>query len=188
MCNTAIDPLYSSKVYAIKQAFELLQLKVQVFWNYCVRETDKANWAAALRIDVEGGPTTYAFGQGHSKKTAREAACANIYPKLPKPPDWNQIYSQAQAGDVLIKLSAMYLDATPYAKAQWLAKHEADRNLRTVFDRLLAQGEPGAIVVKGSTDKDRATYVEALVWERFSRRVLRPSAAQALQEIRELLE
>lgn len=187
MCTSDNVP-YSGRVSAIKEAFELLQLKVQTFWDYHISRTEAVVWSAALRIDVEGNPTTYAFGQGYSKKAAREAACANIYPKLPKPPDWNQIYSQAQAGDVLIKLSAMYLDTTPYAKAQWLAKHETDRNLRTVFDRLLNQGEPGAIVVKGSTDKDRATYVEALVWERFSRRVLRPGAAQALQEIRDLLE
>lgn len=180
---------FSQKVHALRQAYELLQNKVIIGWAYAPpRKKAQAAWHVALRIDIAGHSPVYAHGLGHNKKSAKESAYANIYPKLPKPPDWNQIYSQAQAGDVLIKLSAMYLDATPYAKAQWLAKHETDRNLRTVFDRLLEAKDPGAIVVKGSTDKDRATYVEALVWERFSRRVLRPGAAQALQEIRELLE
>ena len=180
---------FSQQVHALRQAYELLQNPVTMAWAFAPpRKKAQAAWHVALRVDIAGHSPVYAHGLGYNKKSAKESAYANIYPRLPRPPDWNQIYSQAQAGDVLIKLSAMYLDATPYAKAQWLAKHETDRNLRTVFDRLLAQGEPGAIVVKGSTDKDRATYVEALVWERFSRRVLRSGAAQALSELRELLE
>ena len=170
------------------QAWAALQFDTSVYWSFAKSKGKDGQWAAALRIDIEGQPTTFGFGQGINKKGAKGRAYESAWVKLPKPPDWEELYRRAQQGDMLIRLAAMSMDSSPRARQEWLDDRGSDRHLRTVFDRLLEAKDPGAIVVKGSTDKDRATYVEALVWERFSRRVLRPGAAQALQEIRDLLE
>lgn len=178
----------SNQTAQVIQTWIGLQLRTQVYWSFVQSKAEEGGWAAALRIDIEGQPTTFGFGRGTNKKAAKGRAYESVWAKLPKPPDWEELYRRAQQGDILIRLAAMSMDSSPRARQEWLADRGSDRHLRTVFDRLLASGEPGALVVKGSTDKDRATYVEALVWERFSRRVLRPGAAQALSELRELLE
>lgn len=178
----------SNKTAKALQAWAVLDFDTVVHWSFIKSKVNGGRWAAALRIDIEGQPTTFGFGLDPCKKGAKGEAWASAWTKLPKPPDWEELYRRAQQGDILIRLAAMSMDSTPRARQEWLADRGSDRHLRTVFDRLLEAKDPGAMVVKGSTDKDRATYVEALVWERFSRRVLRPGAAQALQEIRELLE
>ncbi len=182
------EPMSGNQTARALQAWAALKFDTSVYWSFAKSKGKDGRWAAALRIDIEGQPTTFGFGLGPCKKSAKRTAYESVWAKLPKPPDWEELYRRAQQGDILIRLAAMSMDSSPRARQEWLADRGSDRHLRTVFDRLLSQGEPGAMVVKGSTDKDRATYVEALVWERFSRRVLRPGAAQALSELRELLE
>jgi len=169
-------------------AWAALQFDTYVQWSFVKSKAGGKQWAAALRIDIQGQPTTFGFGRGINKKGAKGRAYESAWAKLPKPPDWEELYRRAQQGDMLIRLAAMYMDASPRARQEWLDNRGSDRHLRTVFDRFIAQSEPRANVVEGSTDKDRATYVETYLWERFSRRVLRPSAAQDLSELRELLE
>jgi len=94
--------------------------------------------------------------------------------------DWDEIFSQAQAGDALIKLS-VYLAAgltNASDRSQLLQRMESDLHLARLFDLWRSQGDPDlAIWGPKLGEKRKATLVESLLWQRFGERVLTPNAA-----------
>ena len=100
--------------------------------------------------------------------------------------DWTQIYAEAQAGDALIKLAAYLSDdlPTPEDKSRYLQAVEADAHFVRVFDHWRSQGDPDLVLLGPNLGKkNKATYVEALIWRRYGQQVLGPGSSDHLQAL-----
>jgi hypothetical protein len=128
-------------------------------------------------------------GEGSRKSIASiEAAQAVLdqinlqYPDLIV--NWDEIFVEAQKGDALIKLG-VYLSEdliTSSDRSYRLQKLESDSHLADIFDRLKNQGDPDlAKWGQNLGEKRKATLVEALLWERFGRKIIGEDATNELR-------
>jgi len=144
-----------------------------------------------VTITFPDGRKIQALGEGRDRTAADIAAARQAlnfiqtdHPDLLV--DWEQIQIEAQVGDTLIKLgvytSLQLNDAA--TKSLLLQKLESDAHLVRVFDKWKVNGDPDlAIWGPNMGEKRKATFIEALLWRRYSSKVLASKAANELHDL-----
>jgi hypothetical protein len=144
---------------------------------------------STVNIVLPGDCEIYGAGEGHRRSDAESAVAQAVldqlhsnYPDLFV--DWTKIRVEAQAGDALIKLGA-YLTLgcnSASSSSQLLQNTETNLHLAQIFGRWRSQGEPELAIWGPNLSKTKkATLVEALLWRRFSKRVLTSNATTELR-------
>jgi len=144
-----------------------------------------------LVVRFRDGREVRGEGEGSRKSIAKiEAAQAvldqiNIhYPDLIV--NWDEISVEAQKGDAFIKLG-VYLSAdlrTSSDRSYRLQELESDSHLAKIFDSWKNQGDPDLAKWGPNLGGDKkATWVEALLWERFGRQIIDEDAINELRSL-----
>ena len=146
---------------------------------------------ATVTVRFPDGRQIYGSGEGQRRSDADIAAAQaaldqlhSDYPDLLV--DWDEVFSEAQAGDALIKLS-VYLAAgfnCAGDRSQLLQKMESDAHLAVVFDLWQSQNDPDLTMWGPNlSGKRKATLIEALLWQRYRKQVLAADATVYLQSM-----
>jgi hypothetical protein len=105
--------------------------------------------------------------------------------------DWTKINLEAQAGDALIKLGVYLLSGlnNTSSKSKLLQNFESNSHLAKIFDIWKSVGDID-LAMWGSElgEKRKATLVEALVWRRFGKQVIRSDASAQFKLLLKILD
>ena len=103
--------------------------------------------------------------------------------------DPDSLYSDAQAGDALIKLAIYGWDAplSPSQRTSILQRVESDRSLAGRLDEFAGDGDWSRKFGPGVGEKVRATIVEAALWRRFRGAFHAGEVRRVLPEVRSVL-
>lgn len=144
------------------------------------------NMDVTIIKDVEGN------GELISQNDAAMAAFEELRDNYPAfCVDWKKVYSEAQAGDALIKLAAYLTDELKdiEAKSRWLQRVESDPNLEAIFNRLYKEQDPSvAMFGKNLGKKHKSSWIESLIWRWFSDKGLPLSLTDNLKAVYDFLD
>jgi hypothetical protein len=143
---------------------------------------------STVTVTFPDGRIVRGTGKGHRKSDADIAAAKDALDRVKKEypdllVDWDKLDIEAQAGDVLIKLSV-------YLSPEWksaednsnrLKNIENNAHLARVFDRWKAQNDPRLAIWGTNLNEHRkATLVEALLWQGYGQQVITTDAPAKL--------
>ena len=158
-------------------------------------DDEQGCFISKAKLTIKDGRVIEGMGSASTKKDAQIDASQSIldiiddqHPDLKI--DWDQIRMEAQAGDGLIKLCAYLSDefSTAAEKSFWLQKMESDAHMVEIFDRLKAGDDPSVILFGNNLgQKRKATWIEALIWEKFGAAFNTPGTVQGLKGLASFL-
>lgn len=186
--------MHNAKNQLLEIVKELGYLEDSVTFQTDFNATESIFYSNAL-LSLNNKLHIEAIGTGSKKKAAEINASQHLiilmkeqYPDLMI--DWAQIRIAAQAGDGLIKLCAYLTETIPSAaeKSFWLQKIETDKHMVEIFEQLKIQQHPDVIFFGDNLGaKRKATWIEALIWEKFGQAIIAPSAKTGFKELVQFL-
>jgi len=144
--------------------------------------------SCSLTVTFPNGLEINACGIGSKKKQAEIEASQDVINQLHKKypeliVDWDKIYIDAQAGDVLIKLG-VYLSGNLKVSENSLdlQRNETNKHLSKVFDQWQIDKDPD-VTAWGNhiNEHKKASWVEALLWRRYKEKIITSDAPERLK-------
>ena len=156
---------------------------------------DQQTFISRATLQVNDGRIIEGEGTGETKKEAQIQACAAVLEVIDQQHrdlyvDWMQVKVAAQLGDSLIKLCAYLSDEMPSAedKSLWLQEMESDSHMVSIFDKMHRASHPLVnIFGQNLGAKKKATWIEALIWQRFGQEIIAPGSGNAFHQIGDFL-
>jgi hypothetical protein len=148
-------------------------------------------YRSTVMVKFPDGRTVQGTGEGQRKSDADIAAAKDALDRVDREHpyllvDWDELNIQAQAGDALIKLG-VYLSPelkSTAAKSKGLQNVETNAHLAKVFDHWKALDDPRlAIWGTNLNEHQKATLVEALLWQGYGQQVITVNAPTQLADL-----